>query len=92
MSDQAMRQAIGGIVRCTNCYSSIANCSCGETRTQSQDGAICPYCARMNRARESDGVLFDESTTSYDCGSCGKSFDVAIHITYQWTAYRGDDQ
>lgn len=74
---------------CFNCNEAITECECGDTETyEKDDGPVCPYCGHHNRACNSDGILYSESTTEYDCGDCGKVFDVGVSISFSWTARR----
>lgn len=48
-------------------------------------GAICPHCEHENRASESDGGLYDEGVSEWECGDCGKTFRVDAFCQWSWT-------
>lgn len=62
-----------------------------ETWSDSE-GPICPYCGYLNKACESDCILYNESTESYDCDECGKEFGVSLFISHSWSATRQEKQ
>ena len=74
--------------QCFNCMESIVECKCGETEGYSNDSAICPYCGHENDPGDSNGGLYDESMTEWECGSCGKGFKCGLYISYSWTTTR----
>lgn len=79
----------GGSSTCWECSKSIENCECGKTTTwDDKIGPICPWCGHLNKASDSDGILYNESTTSYECGECCKEFKVRVHITFCWVGHR----
>jgi hypothetical protein len=45
----------------------------------------------MNRACDSDGILYNEGTDEYDCGECGREFSVSVQVSYAWNAVRKED-
>lgn len=47
-------------------------------------GPTCPYCGSVNDARDSDGVLYDESTDEYTCDFCDRDFAVTVFVTHSW--------
>lgn len=55
-----------------------------DNDTYDNAGAICPYCGRVNKAEDSDGILYDEGTNTYDCGECGEEFNVAVYMDFSW--------
>jgi hypothetical protein len=55
-----------------------------ENETYSTDAAICPYCGYENRPEDSDGILYDENTGSYECGDCAKAFKVRVCSWFSW--------
>lgn len=74
---------------CFGCDARLSECDCGDTHTyDSLYGTICPYCGYKNVACDSDGLLYNESTTEYDCGECSKPFNVDVSISFSWTAHR----
>ena len=48
-------------------------------------GAICPHCGHLERASDSDGLLYDEQRCEYECGSCGVEFRVSAFNQWSWT-------
>jgi len=77
---------------CFNCNDLLSKCSCGATETYDVgEGAICPYCGNMNRACDSDGILYNEGTDEYDCGECGREFSVSVQVSYAWQVVRKED-
>lgn len=75
---------------CENCWLTLGACSCGEDNAPYSDGddVVCPYCLKTNYACDSDGYLYEESTTEYDCGHCGETFDVDVSVKFSWTTKR----
>lgn len=74
---------------CICCSEPVANCNCGETETWSDsDGPMCPYCGCLNKAIDSCGRLFDESTDDYSCDHCSQKFYVSVEVTFSWSAVR----
>ena len=39
----------------------------------------------MNDPCDSEGTLYDERTTVYDCESCEKEFSVSIYTSFSYT-------
>ncbi len=56
----------------------------------STDGAICPYCGHMNMASDSDGGLYDESRSEWECGECLSTFKVSAYVQWSWTTEKAD--
>ena len=78
---------------CFNCGDKLTECKCGDTETYDNDeGVICPYCGCMNKACDSDGMLYSESITEYDCDECSREFEVSVGIHFSWKGSRLDDQ
>lgn len=74
---------------CFNCEDPLEDCNCGNTETwEDKEGPICPFCGYLNKACDSGGLLYSESTDEYDCGDCGKTFSVSVGITFLWIASR----
>lgn len=74
---------------CFNCGDPLESCQCGQTETyDNSEGPICPFCGYMNKACDSDGYLYSESIDEYDCGDCGKKFDVSVGVMFSWSASR----
>jgi DNA-directed RNA polymerase subunit RPC12/RpoP len=77
------------IATCANCHEPIPACQCERPETyELSTGPACPYCGHMERACDSDGLLFSEDTTEWDCGDCGKTYDVGVNISFSWSASR----
>ena len=53
--------------------------------TYSESSAICPYCGHKNKPEDSDGYLYDEDTTDWECGECGKEFSVDVYVKFTWS-------
>lgn len=78
---------------CFNCYKPLDECTCGRTETfETHDGPACPFCGYLNSASDSDGLLFSEDTTEYDCGQCGREFDVDVAVSFSWRATRPETE
>ena len=74
---------------CWNCNDLLSDCKCGDTETyDNEEGPICPHCGYLNKACDSDGMLYSERTEEWDCGDCGKSFGVSVSVSFAWTANR----
>ena len=56
----------------------------------STEGAICPHCRHLNKAQDSDGWLYDESTEEWTCGECDKDLFVAVYVSHSWTTKAKD--
>ncbi len=69
---------------CWNCGDPVTECECGDLETYSNHSADCPYCGNKNLAWHSDGLLYNESIESYECGHCGKEFAVAACCNWTW--------
>ena len=54
------------------------------SETYSDNAAVCPYCDYMNKPEDSDGYLYDEDTTTWECGECEKEFSVDIYKKITW--------
>lgn len=53
--------------------------------TYSKDGAVCPYCGKMNSPHDDDLYrLYDEATDELRCISCDKDFDVEVWVSFSW--------
>lgn len=78
---------------CFTCDKLLRECKCNVTDTYSDiEGPICPYCGYMNKACDSDGHLYDESTTEWYCANCDETFDVSIYVSHTWHSYtKGKD-
>lgn len=53
------------------------------------DLITCPYCKHQDRDMCDypwHSLRQDEDETSWDCPKCGKSFDVMLHITYEFSS------
>lgn len=57
-----------------------------EDETFSTHGAICPFCGHLNRASDSDGLLYDESLYEWECAECGETFALTAFVQWSWTA------
>ena len=57
----------------------------------STEGAICPYCGHLERASDSDGMLYDESRCEYECGQCGEEFRVSAYNSWSWTTGKAEE-
>lgn len=78
---------INPIAECFNCSKKIVDCTCDSRETYEYlFGPTCPYCGEANSASDSDGLLYNEDTTEYSCGSCGEEFDINISISFSWTS------
>ena len=55
------------------------------SETYSDNAAVCPYCDYMNNPEDSDGYLYDEDTTTWECGECEKEFSVDVYRKFTWT-------
>ena len=53
--------------------------------TYSMNYAICPYCEHANNPHDTDGLLYDENTTTWECRQCEKEFSVDVYVKYTWT-------
>jgi transposase-like protein len=72
---------------CFICNKPITKCKCEVTETyNTSDGAVCPYCGELNKACDSDSLLYSEDIDSWECDHCGKTFRVDVHISYSWSA------
>ncbi len=49
-------------------------------------GAVCPHCGHVSAASDSDGGLYDESITEWECGECLSEFNVRAHNQWSWTS------
>jgi len=58
----------------------------------STSAAICPYCGHENDACDSDGMLYDEGISEYECGDCGELFRVTAYCQWSWTTARRTGQ
>lgn len=77
---------------CDNCLEPVTKCECGKCETLECDaGPICPFCGHLNKACDSDGLLYSESVDEYDCGECSKTFNVSVGISFSWSASRKDN-
>lgn len=53
--------------------------------TWGDHAAICPYCKYLNDPCDSEGELYDESTTTWECGECEREFAVSVYKSFTWT-------
>lgn len=75
--------------RCDNCRELVSDCECGDCETYgNSEGPECPFCGHLNRACDSDGLLYNERIEQYDCGDCGKTFNVGVNVSFSWSASR----
>lgn len=78
---------------CFNCGDELAECQCGNTKTyDNREGPICPFCGHLNKASDSDGLLYNEGLDDYECDACGKRFYLSICISFSWSATRPDSE
>jgi transposase-like protein len=56
-----------------------------ETYTGDYSRVLCPYCNESNDLSESIGSR-GEDVCEWDCGDCGKTFNVRVHISISVTA------
>lgn len=61
------------------------------TEHYSTDGAICPFCGHLDRASDSDGMLYDEGRCEWECGECGEEFRVSAYVQWSWTTTRQEE-
>lgn len=47
--------------------------------------AVCPICGHENRACDSDGLLYDEGISEWECGECSEVFSVSAFCQWSWT-------
>lgn len=55
----------------------------------SKEFIICPYCGYENNPADSDGLAYDENTSTYICESCDKELLLRVYYTYCWTTRKG---
>ena len=60
------------------------------SETYSENFAVCPYCGYANKPEDTDGYLYDEDTTEWECGKCGKEFSVDVFVKFTWTCREAD--
>lgn len=58
-------------------------------RTWSDEGPKCPYCEDLQVPDEP--FYYDESTTTLDCGNCGKEFNVEVYHSVSWSTSKKED-
>lgn len=63
-----------------------------DRHTYSRHGAECPYCGHMNRPEDSDGGLYDEGRTEWECNGCEKEFRMSVYVSHSWTCEPMDDE
>ena len=51
-------------------------------------GAVCPYCGHENAASDSDGGLYDEAITEWECDECFSEFAVQANNQWSWTSQK----
>ena len=75
---------------CEKCWLTLDACSCGKDKAPYSDGndVVCPCRLKANSACDSDGILYDEATTEYECDYCGEEFDVDVSVKFSWTTKR----
>lgn len=56
----------------------------------SNHGAICPHCGHLNLASDSDGMLYDEMRSDWECEECETEFFVQAHNSWSWTTSKKD--
>ena len=61
-----------------------------DMETYSTDGAVCPHCGHLNDPSNDNYSLYDESTTSWECGGCEKPFTVSVYVRHSWTCTAAD--
>jgi transposase-like protein len=44
---------------------------------------VCPYCEHQHE--HDDGFFYDENLHSYQCESCGYTFDMSIYTSTSWS-------
>ncbi len=49
----------------------------------STQGPICPYC--LHQAAADEPGYYDESASTDECGSCGKTYSMSVYISTSWT-------
>lgn len=54
-----------------------------DTEHYHTDAIECPYCRYKQPPDEA--MYHDEMLTELDCNSCGKTFDVSVHVQWSWT-------
>ncbi len=57
----------------------------GDYDRYSHLGAECPYCGHMNLASDSDGGLYDEGRSEWECDACEDEFLVSPNNSWTWT-------
>lgn len=57
----------------------------------STHGAVCPFCGHLDRASDSDGLLYDEGRCDWECGACGEDFIVQAYNQWSWTTKKSED-
>lgn len=78
---------------CFNCSFVVSKCKCGDTETyRDEDGPACPYCGNVIPAWDTDGVLYDESTSEYECDECEQEFKVSVYQSFSWTCKRKEGE
>jgi len=62
-----------------------------ERLIAAQRGPVCPHCDHQDDASDSDGLLYSEDTTEWECGYCGDTYSINLHISYTWDTSKQDD-
>jgi len=55
----------------------------------SDEVVVCPYCRHEHRPCDSEGALYDEATTEYECEDCGEEFVVNVEVSFSWSTKKG---
>lgn len=78
---------------CSNCSNAVEECKCEDPIFYSDRHATCPYCHHENVPGGCDFILYDTSTTEYECDNCEEEFNVSVMVSYSWeTSKKGEGE